>query len=173
MALALYGGFSAPAPSGLGPAELAVGIALALAVGVRAPVLLVSGALLARARTLPWHQLVGTLAFVYLLWVPLVRAAVLGWPAHDIVRDVVPLVYLFLPLLLVSAPAEDAARAQTRMLCLAGGLALAGVLFALRWWSQSAGHCPRSACGRSVRAGTTWSTARPSCSPRSSCRCWR
>lgn len=49
-------------------------------------------------------------------------------------RDIVPLLYLFLPVLLVPVLRGAADRALP---LLAGGLALAGLALALRWWKQA------------------------------------
>ncbi|HSK38881.1 MAG TPA: hypothetical protein VK943_03855, partial [Arenibaculum sp.] len=77
----------------------------------------------------PAWMIVGFFSFNWLLWVPLLRGAAMGNVAEDVVRDVVPLVFLFLPLLLGPAFAGVERAASI----LAAGLGGAGVLFALRW----------------------------------------
>jgi hypothetical protein len=126
IALGFYGLFGVPAPGRFSWREMAVGGGLVLAIGVIRPILVASGAMLIepRART---HDVVGTAAFNYLLWVPLLRAGIHGSDVQDIVRDVVPLMFLFLPVLLM--PTDKAGR---RVLVL--GIAAVGVVFALRWW---------------------------------------
>jgi hypothetical protein len=126
VALGVYALFGVPAPGRLGWHEIAVGGGLVLATGVVRPLLVGSGFML-RDPGARLHDMVGTAAFNYLLWVPLVRAAVSGTELDDIVRDVIPLMFLFLPILLV--PAGDTGH---RILVL--GLAMVGVVFALRWW---------------------------------------
>ena len=129
-ALLLYGLFSAPAPPAVGSAETAVGLLLVAATGLRQPVALVSGALLAvpGARA---FEIAGCGAFLVLFWLPLLRGAALDWQLRDIVRDVVPLLFLFLPVLLAPVLRPAGARAVA---VLAAALAAAGVAFALRWW---------------------------------------
>jgi hypothetical protein len=67
---------------------------------------------------------VGALAFAWLLWVPTLRGLALGNRPEDIFRDVVPLVFLFLPLMLGRV---------VRGRVLAAGMAAVAVAFALRW----------------------------------------
>ncbi len=132
-ALAVYGLWSAPAPSEIGAAEVAVGLLLVMATGLAQPVAMVSGALLRRPEARSFET-VGAVAFVGLLWLPLLRGAALDWNGRDILRDVVPLIYLFLPVLLAAPLREAGGRAVT---LLTAGLAFAGVAFALRWWSDA------------------------------------
>jgi hypothetical protein len=131
-ALGLYGAASAPAPPGVGLVEAAIALLLLAGTGWFRPLALGSGALvcLAEARRL---ERVAAPAFVLLFWVPLVRGLVLDWGGRDVLRDVVPLIYLFLPALLVPRlrPAGAAG-----LEILAGGLALAGVFYTLRWWDE-------------------------------------
>jgi hypothetical protein len=126
VALAVYGLFGVPAPGRLSWREIAVGGGLVLASGVIRPLLVGTGFLLVdpKARL---HDVVGTATFNYLLWVPLLRGALLGADAEDIVRDIIPLLFLFLPVLLAST--DSASRR-----ILVPGLAAVGVVFALRWW---------------------------------------
>jgi hypothetical protein len=126
VALVVYGVFGVPAPGRMTWHEFAVGGGLVLASGAIRPLLVGTGFMLINPKArLP--DVVGTAAFNYLLWVPLLRAALSGANVEDIVRDVIPLVFLFLPLLLVPGN-----RIGRRMLVL--GLAAVGVTFALRWW---------------------------------------
>lgn len=129
-ALALYGFLSAPAPPEIRVVEAVVGALLVATVGVRTPMRL------AAARTLDgwWWEAVGTLAFLWLFWVPLLRGAWLGWGLGDVLRDLVPAVYLFVPLLLVPALRRAGPHAVE---ALAAALMLAGLFFALRWWRQA------------------------------------
>jgi hypothetical protein len=132
MALALYGAFSAPAPPSVRLTEAAIGGLLLLAVGWRAPLFAVTGHALRRADLPAWEAL-AIPALAWLLWAPLLRGAALGWESADILRDVVPLLYLFLPVLLVPALRRGGAWAER---LLGGGLILAGLLFTLRWWKE-------------------------------------
>ncbi|AWK86965.1 hypothetical protein [Azospirillum thermophilum] len=133
LALVLYGGLSAPAPVAVGPREMAVAAALVLAVGWRRPLAVFSGQAL-RSPGLPAWEAAAILAFSWLLWVPTLRGAAQGRDLGEMARDLVPLVYLFLPLLLVP-PLRRTGPWGLRLLC--GGLALAGLLFALRWWDKA------------------------------------
>lgn len=118
LALAAYGAFGRPAPEGLGPAEAAAALGLLLATGIARPAALALGA----ARPLS----TGALAFLWLLWVPTLRGLALGNDPRDLLRDAIPLCFLFLPLLMGPIGAR-AAR------WLAAGLAAVGLAFALRW----------------------------------------
>ena len=126
VALAVYGLFGVPAPGRLSWREIAVGGGLVLASGVVRPLLVGTGFMLVSPKA-RLHDVVGTAAFNYLLWVPLLRGALSGADADDIVRDVIPLMFLFLPVLLVST---DIANRRI----LVPGLAAVGVVLALRWW---------------------------------------
>ena len=126
LALALYGLFGMPAPSRLTWREVIVGGGLVLATGFIRPLLIGSGAMLRHPEAC-LQDIAGTLAFNYLLWFPLLRGMLSGTNAEDVYRDVVPLMFLFLPVLLVPG-----STLMLRMLTL--GLAAVGVLFSLRWW---------------------------------------
>lgn len=132
LAAALYGAVGQPAPQDLRSVEAAIALLLAGAVGLARPCAIAAGLTLGGER---WEA-VGTAALACLVWVPLLRGLTLGSDAADIVRDVAPLLFLFLPLALV--PALRRARSRSRAVgALAAALALAGVLFALRWWRQA------------------------------------
>ncbi len=131
-ALALYGAFSAPAPPSVRLTEATIGALLLFAVGWRAPLFAATGHALRRADLPTWEAL-AVPALAWLLWAPLLRGAALGWESADILRDVVPLLYLFLPVLLVPALRRGGAWVER---LLGGGLILAGLLFTLRWWKE-------------------------------------
>lgn len=112
--------------------EAVIAVLLAVTAGVARPWAVASGwALHSDAQS--WEP-VAVLAFAALLWPPLTRGLAHGAAPVDVLRDVVPLLYLFLPVLLVPVLRRAGPRAVT---ALAGALALAGVLFALRWWRQA------------------------------------
>ena len=128
--VALYGAVGAPAPPTLRWIELGIAGLLLAAVGLRRPLLAAAGGAF---RGGPVWAAVGTLSLAWLTWVPLLRGVWQGWEPTDIVRDVVPLFFLFLPLLLVPLLSRGGAGAAE---ALCGALMLAGLLFALRWWRQ-------------------------------------
>ncbi len=130
-ALVLYGLFSAPAPAEVGLVEAVVGLLLVVATGWHQPVAVFSGAVLLGPGARRFET-IGAVALAGVLWLPLVRGAALVWAARDMVRDVVPLFYLFMPVLLVT-PLRSAWPWAVRLL--ATGLALAGVAFVVRWWA--------------------------------------
>lgn len=132
-ALLLYGGLSVPAPPALRGAELSIGMLILLSIGWKWPLAVASGHALRARSGIGWMP-VAVAAFAWLLWAPLLRGAALGWEAADILRDVVPLLFLFLPVLLVPALCGAG---QTAVRALTGGLAMAGLLLALRWWRQA------------------------------------
>lgn len=137
-ALLLYGGLSVPAPPVLRGVELSIGLLILAAIGWKWPLAVASGHALRTPSgggqsDMRWMP-VAVAAFAWLLWIPLLRGAALGWEAADILRDVVPLVFLFLPVLLVPALRSGGDRTVR---ALAGGLAMAGLLLALRWWRQA------------------------------------
>jgi len=136
-ALALYGLLSAPAPPEVRAVEAAIGALLLAGSGWRRPCAVATGHAL-RAPALPGWEAIGILSFAWLLWAPLVRGLTLGWEPAAVLRDVVPLGYLFLPVLLVPLLRGGEGGSDRRAgRWLAAGLALAGVLFALRWWRHA------------------------------------
>lgn len=129
-AVGLYGALGAPAPPTLRWIELGIAGLLLAAVGVRRPLLVAAGGPIHDG---PAWVAIGTLGLAWLTWAPLLRGVWLGWEASDILRDVVPLFFLFLPLLLVPVLSRDGEGAPE---ALCGALMLAGLLLALRWWRQ-------------------------------------
>lgn len=133
LALAVYGLLSAPAPAEIRLAEAAIGGLLVLCVGLLRPLSVTTGHTLLERDPPPW-EMPAVLALAVLLWCPLMRGVWLGWAPRDMVRDVVPLLYLFLPVLLVPLLRAASDRAVE---LLTAGMAVAGVGFALRWWKQA------------------------------------
>jgi hypothetical protein len=115
-ACVLYGGLSMPAPAGVGPAEAAVGLLVALA------------AWSARGTAPP--DPAGAAAALWLAAVPAVGGAMAGAAPHDLARDLVALSFLFLCLVLGPRPARGPDPIDA-------GLCAAGALFALRWWRDT------------------------------------
>lgn len=128
-ALLLQGAAGRPAPPLFRPEiEGVVALLLILAAGWRRPLSVVLGGAGQR-----WEA-VGAGCLALLLWPPLARAAWAGWPIGDMIRDVVPLLFFFLPLALVPA-LRPAGRTGVR--CLAAVLMLEGLFFVLRWWRHA------------------------------------
>lgn len=127
-ACAVHGVAGETAPPAVGPVELAVGLLLAAAFDWRRAV----GLMLLRRR-IPGDPPAdpvsrrAVVAFHLLLWPPLLLAAGTGTPAADMVRDLVPLCFLALALIL--PPVAEAVRT---LRWLAAGLACAGAAIALR-----------------------------------------
>ena len=133
LALAVYGLLSAPAPADIRPAEAVIGALLVLGVGFLRPLYVATGHSLLDRESLPW-ELPAVLSLAVLLWCPLMRGVWLGWAPRDMVRDVIPLLYLFLPVLLVPLLRAASDRAVDLLIA---GMAVAGAGFALRWWKQA------------------------------------
>jgi hypothetical protein len=140
-AILIFGLFSQPAPAGLGPAELLIGLLLLASVGpVRAGLFAVGLQLRAPGRDR--LELIALLALPLLLWPGLLRGMAMGWSGRDIIRDVVPLGFLFLPVLACQAlpgwvvPGRVLREGVVDRLALA--FSLAGLALALRWWHETA-----------------------------------
>ncbi|MEI8393406.1 MAG: hypothetical protein WCF85_01630 [Rhodospirillaceae bacterium] len=131
VALLAYGLLSAPAPQDFGSGELLVAVLMTFAVGIGRPAAFATGALLIHP-TLRYRDTVGCVVFFLLLWLPLLRGVILEWETRTILRDILPLVFLFLPVLLVR---ERGFHSRRPVDILAGGLAAAGLAFTLRWWA--------------------------------------
>jgi hypothetical protein len=133
LAAVVYGLFGSPTPDAPGWAELAAGICLVLAAGPLTGAAAAAGADL-RARRGPGWPAVAALGFAIALWPALIRGMAAGWPAATMVRDLLPLAFLFLPLFLARRLA-GALGAEAAVRLVAGTLALVGVLFAARYFA--------------------------------------
>ncbi len=133
-ALSVYGLFSSPTPDGLGPAEAVVGLCLIAAIGLWRGFRTVIGAELFRAtgasRGHGW-RFWASLALSWLLIVPSLQGVIAGHSAASIARDLIPLLFFFLPLFLLPPDHHAAARLLPP---LATALAVVGCLFALRYF---------------------------------------
>ena len=131
LSMLVYGAASAPAPPGIRPQELLVFAGIALLAGMAGPWRFFSGIELGRA---PAPMAAGSIILVWMLWQGLLRGLWNGWGLTDMLRDIVPMLFLALPLLLAPIlgrlPADRADR-------LADAAAMAGVLFTLRWWREA------------------------------------
>lgn len=129
-ALLLQGAASRPAPPVLRwEIEGVIALLLLLAIGWRRPLALAVG----RLPDEGWIR-AGTVCLMILLWAPLLRGLWAGWPLADMLRDVIPLFFLFLPLVLVPA-LRRAGIWGVRLL--AAALLLEGLAYCLRWWRHA------------------------------------
>lgn len=126
-----YGAASAPAPPGIRPQEMLVFAGIALLVGGAGPWRFFSGLTLCRA---PVEMAAGSAILVWLLWQGLLRGLWNGWGLTDMLRDIVPMLFLALPLLLAPVLGR---LPQARADRLADIVAVAGVIFTLRWWHEA------------------------------------
>lgn len=113
------------APAALGPVEVAVALLLALAVERRRAIGLLGGVLGGGAGP-DLRVRLAILALHALVWPPFLLAVAAGAPVADVARDVVPLAFLALWLVL---PDDDRARTVD---ALVAGLLVAGVTLAVR-----------------------------------------
>ncbi|MCB9958151.1 MAG: hypothetical protein H6843_05990 [Rhodospirillaceae bacterium] len=124
LALAVQAGFGTPTPDAIGAADVAVGLCLL-------------GALwwpmaLRRAVGLDWpgRAALGSVFVLAVLWGPLVTGAAHGWPAADILRDIIPMGLILLPVWVDGRRLADCVSAETVHLALGvAGCVLAGRFF--------------------------------------------
>lgn len=128
LSILIYGAASSPAPPGVRPQELLVFAGIAALVGVAGPWQFFSGLALGRE---PREIALGSLFMVWLLGQGLLRGLWNGWGLTDMMRDIVPMLFLTLPLLLAPVLGRLSAGKADRI---ADVVAAAGVIFTLRWW---------------------------------------
>ncbi len=119
-ALVLYGAFSSPTPDNPGWAEILIGLCLLFAVGEAQLLAWGSGSVLWADN---WRVWLGA----YLLLVPTVIAILTGVTLAEIIRDLIPMGYALIPLLIIQLP-----KAAWRPLAIA--LFICGALLSLRYW---------------------------------------
>jgi len=100
VALVLYATMSTPYPRSPGLIEIIIGAMLVLYVGWRPAVVALGGFNLRESRVVIFPVRI-YLAFLYLLIVPTVIGTIRMWDPVDILRDVIPLIYLFIPLFIL------------------------------------------------------------------------
>jgi len=124
----LHTGLSEPAPQYFHIEEALAGLCLCLLAGIRRPFAIFSGQLIVSpARDLP-IRLAG-FSFLLLLWTGLLGGIANAHPAEAALRDIIPLVFLYLPLWLL----KDADGQPYMMPTLLPLLVLGGGLFACRY----------------------------------------
>ncbi|WP_051329781.1 hypothetical protein [Niveispirillum irakense] len=130
-ALLIYGAAGMPAPPGIRWQELLIFAGLLAMTGLAGPARLVTGLALGRRDRGPAPELgVASAVLMLLVWLGLVRGIWNGWTVRDMVRDIVPLGFLALPVLLAPSLALLSARMRDLLADCAG---LAGVMLVLRW----------------------------------------
>ncbi len=130
-ALLTYGLVGAPAPPGIRLQELLVFAGIAALAGVAVPWHFFAGLTVARGNVV---MASGSLIMTWLLWQGMLRGLWNGWGLTDMVRDIVPMLFLCLPLLLAPSLSRLSDDTADRLADMA---ALAGVAFALRWWRDA------------------------------------
>jgi hypothetical protein len=139
-AILLYALCGTPTPDAPGPAEAAIGLLLLCAVGPRRAL----AALAPPLRGPGWRR-AGWLLLAYGLSVPLAAGAVSGHAPVNILRDVLPFLFLLLPLFAAPLFAGPGREARRRLLC--GLAAFAGLAFAARVAGPAAGRLAAALAG--------------------------
>ena len=150
LVIAVHAGFSQPAPQVLGLAEAVIALGLVSLAGIVHPLALVTATAFRAVAVDRRHRVrndgcsredrvegrvedashpmmtadrLAMAGFWLLLWLGALGAVVAGWPLGDITRDMVPLLFLFLPII-ISPMVWRHLRVEYLMtlLCLAGGL---------------------------------------------------
>ena len=120
-AILIYGAFSSPTPEALGPAEIAVGMLLFMAAGGPR----VMAVFWQRPRA-GWARAGQALLF-YGLSVPVIVGLFSGSTAVAMVRDVIPFLFMLLPLFLQSlVPRQVERRQEITIAVMLAGLGFAG-----------------------------------------------
>lgn len=130
LALATYGALSDPTPDRLGPAEIAVGVLLLLAVGPLQAGATVLTAGVRRPRRLP-HEVPGWLLLVFGLGVSTWLGVTAGWNLGDVARDLLAHLFFLAPLFLCMGLATPERDRNVRVLTWT--LAFVGVALAARF----------------------------------------
>ncbi|WP_010272262.1 membrane protein [Paenibacillus senegalensis] len=133
-AILVYAGFSVPFPANPGMVEAGIAVLLALFVTVPVSILVMAGgfSVYERLGLAPsWLHL----GFFLLVWGQLFNGAVIhGWSVADMIRDLVPAIYIFLPLLLLPAMLRTSFSKWLKVLPYV--ISLAGVLLSLRFYME-------------------------------------
>lgn len=124
-ALVCYGALGAPTPDSIGGVEILIGFLILAAIP---PACFIH--LFTRAKGVPW-RLWAQVLFAYGLSIPFLSGFVSGHPPSLIARDVIPFLFLLLPLfLLPPAGPKMAGEQQKRMM--AGVVVFVGLAFSMR-----------------------------------------
>ncbi len=157
LALVLYGLFSSPTPDEISVFEYAIGGLLLTAIGAPALFGIFTGRYLflsakssfpRKRESSPFSGSVSldprfhgddglrwmAWGFAVLFFIPLAVGVLAQHPVEDILRDIIPLGYFFLPLFLAPLAAENPQETRCALLW---GLVAIGVFYALRFWPAS------------------------------------
>ncbi|CAM2979040.1 hypothetical protein PASE110613_10495 [Paenibacillus sediminis] len=130
-AMLIYAGFSAPFPANPGVAEVLIAFLLVIFVTIPTSVIVIGGGftLYKQYFAMPvWLHL----SFFLLLWWGVFNGGVVyAWGLNDVVRDVIPCIYLFVPLLLL--PTINRSK-MNWLYILPWLLSLMGVIMAVRFY---------------------------------------
>lgn len=132
-ALLIYAGFSVPFPANPGMIEAGIAVLLILFVSIPVSILVMAGGFSGYERfglAPSWLHL----GFFLLVWGQLFNGAIInGWAIVDMIRDLIPAVYIFLPLLLLPAMKTSLHKWQS---VLPYVISAAGVLLSLRFYAE-------------------------------------
>ncbi len=131
-ACALYGALSSPTPDAPGRIEALIGLLLIFACGLQRPLAAFSGAVTLDAEA-PGFVRLGALALVVLAALPTAIGLAAGHGVEAVLRDLIPLLYLFLPVLLVARPVDSPALQRALLI----GLVLIAALFTARHFAAT------------------------------------
>lgn len=123
VACIVYGLFGSPTPDSLGIVEICVGVLLALSIGIGHA----SDAFILPAKRRFWKS-AAQIFLGYGLFVPLIAGVIAGHSIAQILRDILPFLFLFLPLFSLPIIRERPHYFRTTLLA----LILIGLLFSLR-----------------------------------------
>lgn len=124
-----YAIFSFPFPRNPGAVEVLIGLLLVMAVGWQGASTAWGGVFL-RSRGGIGLKLV-SISFAWLLCVPLLVGVLMQWHVVDIIRDVIPLIYLYIPVLLLPFLLRSRLDWAWLLMWL---LSIVGVIFSIRFF---------------------------------------
>ena len=131
--LIFYGLFSFPWPREIRWIEIIIGFGLFILVGWKGGITALGWRDKSANTILP---IAIPIIFIYFLLIPLVTGILNHWSITDIVRDIIPLVYMFIPLLFWNKLTSDADYWRNKLVVILGTV---GVIFSLRFFIDMQG----------------------------------
>lgn len=126
----VYGSFSSSSPDHIGVAEIFIGLCLLVFVGVQRPLLIFDLSQRDKVVMDVSVPLYVRISFLYLLIVPTISGVAINQnEIGNWVRDIIPLIYMFLPVLLLSLVRKHP---EKWLFVVLMSLSLVGILFSLR-----------------------------------------